>query len=163
MVGYIIANYIFSQSKIDIVLQNLQIHNFFSPTFSVIQRVHVSADVTLQIAVKVGSRGKESQTDGHQLPASLQTVVAEVLCSLSTQLDVKLIPQPLVTPSTHHHLPQMENYSGKRFFAFVEEHCCKVLGYWCCGWLVSELRKLSHTSRATATGSALERRSPMYV
>lgn len=78
-------------------------------TFSVIEGVHVSADVTLQVAVKVGSRGKESQTDGHQLPASLQTVVAEILCRLTTQLNVKFITQALVTPSAHHHLPKMEN------------------------------------------------------
>lgn len=80
-------------------------------TFSVIERVHVSADVTLQVAVEMGSRGKESEADGHQLPASLQTVIAEILCSLTTQLNVKLIAQALVTPSAHHHLPKTESQS----------------------------------------------------
>lgn len=83
-------------------------HMSFS-TFGVIEGVHVSADVTLQVAVKVGRGGEESKADGHQLPAPLQTVIAEVLRRLTTQLNVKLITQALVTPSAYHHLPKMEN------------------------------------------------------
>lgn len=82
-------------------------------TFSVIEGVHVSADVTLQVAVKVGGGRKESKADGHQLPASLQTVVAEILRRLTTQLNVKLIAQALVTPPAHHHLAKTEHLSGK--------------------------------------------------
>lgn len=64
----------------------------------------MSADVALQVGVKAGCGGEEGQTDGHQLPASLQAVVAEVLCSLTTQLNVKLVTQTLGTPPAHHHL-----------------------------------------------------------
>lgn len=79
----------------------------------------MSADVTLQVAVKVWSRGEESQADGHQLPASLQTVVAEILCSLTTQLNVKLVTQALVTPSAHHHLPKTESWSDNSLSPLV--------------------------------------------
>lgn len=64
----------------------------------------MSADVALQVGMEAGRWGEEGQADGHQLPASLQAVVAEVLCSLTTQLDVQLVSQTLVTPPTHHHL-----------------------------------------------------------
>lgn len=64
----------------------------------------MSADVALQVGMEAGRRGEEGQADGHQLPASLQAVVAEVLCSLTTQLDVQLVSQTLVAPPTHHHL-----------------------------------------------------------
>lgn len=57
---------------------------YCSLTFCVIKGVHVSVDVALQVGVEAGRRGEESQTDGHQLPASLQAVVAEVLCGLTT-------------------------------------------------------------------------------
>lgn len=75
-----------------------------SLTFGVIQRVHVSVDVALQVGVEARCGGEEGQTDGHQLPASLQAVIAEVLCGLTTQLDVELITQTLITPPAHHHL-----------------------------------------------------------
>lgn len=73
-------------------------------TLGVVQRVHVSADVALQVGVEAGRRGEEGQADGHQLPASLQAVVAEVLRGLATQLDVQLVPETLVAPPAHHHL-----------------------------------------------------------
>lgn len=78
-------------------------------TFGVIKRVHVSADVTFQIGMKAGRWGKESKADGHQVPASLQAVIAEILCSLTTQLNIKLITQALITPPTHHDLTKTEN------------------------------------------------------
>lgn len=77
-----------------------------SLTFGVVERVHVSVDVALQVGMKAGCGGKEGQADGHQLPASLQAVIAEILCSLTTQLNVKLITQTLVAPPTHHHLTE---------------------------------------------------------
>lgn len=64
----------------------------------------MSVDVSLQVVVKARGGGEEGQTDGHELPAPLKTVVTEVLGGLSTQLDVKLIPQTLTAPSSHHHL-----------------------------------------------------------
>lgn len=73
-------------------------------TFGVIERVHVSADVSLQVVMEARGGGEEVQTDGHQLPASFQAVVAEILCSLTTQLDIKLVTQTLVTPPTNHYL-----------------------------------------------------------
>lgn len=66
----------------------------------------MSVNVALQVGVKTGRRWEEGQTDGHQLPASLQTVIAEILCGLTTQLDVELIAQTLVTPPANHHLTQ---------------------------------------------------------
>lgn len=77
-----------------------------SLTLGVVERVHVSVDVALQVGVEAGCGGEEGQTDGHQLPASLQAVIAEVLCGLTTQLDVELVTQTLVTPPSHHHLTQ---------------------------------------------------------
>jgi len=74
------------------------------PTLGVVLGVHVSADVPLQVGVEAGCGGEEGQTDGHQLPAPLQAVVAEVLRGLAAQLDVELITQTLVTPAAHHHL-----------------------------------------------------------
>lgn len=73
-------------------------------TLGVVQRVHVSVDVSLQVVVKARGGGEEGQTDGHELPAPLKTVIAEVLSGLSTQLDEELIPQTLTAPSSHHHL-----------------------------------------------------------
>ncbi len=73
----------------------------------------MSIDVALQVGVKARCGGKEGQTDGHQLPASLQAVVAEVLCGLTTQLDVELITQTLVTPPTHHHLTETSREPGE--------------------------------------------------
>lgn len=64
----------------------------------------MSTDVALQVGVKAGCWGEELQTDGHQLPASLQAIIAEILRGLTTQLYVELVPQTLVTPSMHHHL-----------------------------------------------------------
>ncbi len=76
----------------------------FVRTLGVVERVHVSVDVALQVVVEARRRGEEGQTDGHELPASLETVVAEVLCGLSAQLDVELIPQALAAPASHCHL-----------------------------------------------------------
>lgn len=91
-----------------------------SLTLGVIEGVHVSVDVALQVGVKAGCGGEEGQTDGHQLPASLQAVVAEVLCGLATQLDVELIAQTLVTPPTHHHLTETGRGPGElRSTAFL--------------------------------------------
>lgn len=53
-------------------------------TFGVIERVHVSADVPLQVVMEARRGGEEVQADGHQLPASFQAVVTEILCSLTT-------------------------------------------------------------------------------
>lgn len=64
----------------------------------------MAVDVAFQVGVEAGCGGEEGQADSHQLPASLQAIIAEVLCGLTTQLDVELITQTLVTPSTHHHL-----------------------------------------------------------
>lgn len=69
----------------------------------------MSADVTFQVGMKAGRWRKESKADGHQLPASLQAVIAEILCSLTTQLNIKLITQALVTPPTHHNLTKTKN------------------------------------------------------
>lgn len=76
----------------------------FLRTLGVVERVHVSVDVALQIVVEARRRGEEGQTDGHELPASLETVVAEVLCGLSAELDVELVPQALAAPAPHCHL-----------------------------------------------------------
>lgn len=75
-----------------------------SLTLGVVERVRVSADVALQVGVEAGRGGEEAQADGHQLPASLQAVVAEVLRGLATQLDVELVTEALVAPPAHHHL-----------------------------------------------------------
>lgn len=80
----------------------------FTPTFRVIEGIHVSVDITLQVVVEARCWWEEGQTDGHQLPASLQAVVTEVFCGLTTELDVELITQTLVTPPTHHHLPNRD-------------------------------------------------------
>lgn len=64
----------------------------------------MSVYVALQVGVEAWCWREEGQADGHQLPASLQAVVAEVLCGLTTQLDVEFITQTLVTPPTHNHL-----------------------------------------------------------
>lgn len=77
-------------------------------TFGVIKRIHVSVDVAFQVGMKARGRGEEGQADGHQLPASLKAIIAEILCSLTTQLNVKLITQTLVTPATHYHLTKTE-------------------------------------------------------
>ena len=77
-----------------------------SLTLGVVEWVHVPVDVALQVVVEAGRGGEEGQSDSHQLPASFQAIIAEVLCSLTTKLDVELITQALVTPPTHHHLTQ---------------------------------------------------------
>lgn len=64
----------------------------------------MSVDVALQVGVEAGCGGEESKANSHELPASLQAVVAEVLSSLTAQLDVELITQTLVAPTTDHHL-----------------------------------------------------------
>lgn len=68
----------------------------------------MSVDVTLQVRVEPRCGREEGQTDGHQLPAPLQTVVAEVLGGLTTQLYVELVTETLVTPPSHHHLTWTE-------------------------------------------------------
>ena len=73
-------------------------------TFGVVEGVHVSSDVALQVGVEAGRGGEEGQADGHQLPAALQAVVAEVLRGLAAQLDVQLVSHALVAPATRRHL-----------------------------------------------------------
>ena len=75
-------------------------------TFGVIEGVHVSVDVALQVGVEAGCWREKGQTDGHQFPATFQAIIPEVLCGLTAQLDVKLITQTLVTPATHHNLTE---------------------------------------------------------
>lgn len=85
-----------------------QISCGFLLTLGVVEGVHVSVDVTLQVRVEPRRGREEGQTDGHQLPAPLQTVVAEVLGGLTTQLYVELVTETLVTPPSHHHLTWTE-------------------------------------------------------
>lgn len=73
-------------------------------TLSVVEGVHVAADVALQVGMEARSRGEKGQADSHELPAPLQAVIAEILCGLTTQLDVELITQTLIAPPTHHNL-----------------------------------------------------------
>lgn len=76
----------------------------------------MSVDVALQVVVEAGCGGEEGQADSHQLPASLQAVVAEVLCGLATQLNVELITQALVAPPTYHHLAQTDRCNDGSIF-----------------------------------------------
>lgn len=56
-------------------------------------------NVSFKVGMKFGSGWEKGQTNGHELPATGQALVTEVLGGLPAQLDVELVSQPLHAPT----------------------------------------------------------------
>lgn len=90
--------------------------------------------------MKLGGGWKESQADGHKLPAPGQALVAEVFRGLPAKLDVQFVPEALHAPAfggdfqghvqlvrlgppvPHVHLDQLEYLAGLLLDIAVSRH-----------------------------------------